>query len=163
MGAFRNEAEMVIKALGYMVKNFDPDGMDMFFTQSEKEVRKSKKTEILVKAPKAVNFCGLSDMRSQLAAITEDYKSNVTGKKDSWLSRILPKSSKLRRLSLYVLTDGNWQPGCDLKPTIQSMVKKLMEHDLIEKQVAIQFIRFGHRPESILELERLDADLGLPL
>ena len=43
------------------------------------------------------------------------------------------------------------------------MVSKLKEHDLLEKQVGIQFMRFGDDEDAIKMLDHLDSQLDLGL
>ena len=165
MGAHRSEARKVLEAMASMVKRYDPDGVDMLFTKSSREVRQTEKTESLLKAFDKESFTGKSDMRVKLGGILEDYKRKMTGQQRSTsLLRIFRPPEPQRRLSLYVLTDGIWQPECDVVTTITSTVTSLKTHNLLDKQIGIQFIRFGDENEKAKRLlAHLDAGLDLGL
>lgn len=108
---------------------------------------------------------GLPDMRERFAAIIEQYQARF-GKRNILSKLLHPDSTPTkgpRRLSLYILTDGVWQPGCTLVTEIKTLVSLLQEHKLSNKHIGIQFIRFGNDPRGTRRLQKLDSGLGLEL
>lgn len=168
MQAHKSEVRKVLEAMAYLVKRYDPDGVDMIFTQSDRTVKATTKTTALLDQLGRVDFTGRTDMQLKLGNILDTYKARVTRQQatSGWrhsLFRSQPQGPP-RKLSLYILTDGYWQPGCDVESVIRSMVDCLVTHDLHNKQVAIQFIQFGSgSPQIVEQLRRLDDGLGLQL
>lgn len=65
-------------------------------------------------------------------------------------------TAPVRPLSIYVLTDGNWQPGCDLAPSIESLVETMLSLGMKRSQVGIQFISFGDDKDGLERLAYLE-------
>ena len=141
-----------------MVRDCDPNGLDLYFT-STSEAFKSRSTNTLMGELRKMTPKGLPDMRLRLGSIIKKYQAKL-GKK---MFRSFYRLSNPRKLSLYVLTDAVWQPKIDLNTTIRTLVKSLEDHGLGNKQVGIQFIRFGDHPQSIQRLQELDSGLNLSL
>ena len=59
-------------------------------------------------------------------------------------------------LSLYILTDGNYQQHANLEEPIQNIIDMLQELKKEKRHVGIQFIRFGKDAEGKARLEALD-------
>ena len=93
---------------------------------------------------------GLSDLYPRIHDIFSDYKKNL--KRKSFLG-----TSSRRPMSLYILTDGNWQPQRDTEECIAELVKALEMSD--QYQVGIEFIRFGNDWGGRARLEHLDDGL----
>lgn len=65
-------------------------------------------------------------------------------------------------MNIYILTDGVWEPNSDVAGAILSLARTLLESDYPPRQVAIQFIRFGHDPEGAEKLDHLaSGHLGM--
>jgi hypothetical protein len=105
---------------------------------------------------------GSSDMKLRLGDILQDYQLRLRSQatRKSYLS-LGPK--RVRRLNVYVFTDGVWQPECDTEEIIRFLVRTLVELQLVGEQVGIQFIRFGDDAEGIKRLDHLDSGLRLPM
>ncbi|KAG8532871.1 uncharacterized protein KY384_002749 [Bacidia gigantensis] len=159
----KREAKKLLTAISYLVKNYDPDGVDLMFTQTSGGLRSEKGTTKLFEMLEDTQFMGITDMQLKLGNILNAYKSKITGQQNSMLARrkILGSQKVARPLSLYIFTDGVWLPGSDAEEPVRSMVATLKEHGLMQKQVGIQFIRFGHHVEAIRMLNHLDSDLDL--
>ena len=93
---------------------------------------------------------GLSDLYPRIHDIFSDYKKNLERK--SFL-----ETSFRRPMSLYILTDGNWQSQRDTEECIAELVRALDMGD--QYQVGIEFIRFGNDGEGRARLEHLDDSL----
>ena len=74
-----------------------------------------------------------------------------------------PPAKGPRKLSLYVLTDGVWETRADLQQVIRTLVDNLIQHNHTNKQIGIQFIRFGNDDRGIKRLERLDSGLNVQM
>lgn len=155
----------VLEAIVYTVKTYDHNGVDLLFTQSDRKVLSTKKTKAVLEEFDKVNFTGRTDMQHYLGDILEGYKRRITGQHILWRSWIhgAPSRKPPRKLSLHVLTNGHWHPGCDVASVIRSMVSCLTRHELRNAQVAIQFIRFGTGTPEIQQLKYLDEGLKLEL
>ena len=164
MVPYREEVRKVLDLLAYMLLESDPDGLDVYYT-SDREKLKRKNHFSILKDFNKHPFNGTPDMRERIADILARYREKL-GKKNNFITRRLHKDTPLigpRRLNLYVLTDAVWQPKTTLTIEIQTLVSDLLKHGLTNKQIGIQFIRFGNDGEGIERLNRLDADMKLQL
>ena len=164
MDQHKPKMKEVLEVLGYMAKGCDPDGVDLFFTMSDHSVRQCKKSTKLLEKFEAVEFGGKSDMGARLDYLVREYKARLYGQRNerqNQFERFLTPNN--RGLSIYVLTDGLWQPGSDVPAAIKHMVDKMQEYNLQKHHMGIQFIRFGEDPGAIARLEHLDTGLGLDM
>ena len=164
MAPYREDVRKVLDLLAYMLLESDPDGLDLYFTDDGKKLKYKNHPSILKEFDEHPST-GTPDMRERFAAITETYQEKFG--KTNRLARLLRKknipSKGPRRLSLYVLTDAVWQPKMTLTMEIDTLVNLLLDHHLTNKQIGIQFIRFGHDKKGIKRLDKLDADMKLKL
>jgi hypothetical protein len=152
--------------LTYLVKGSDPDGVDLYFTMSSPgERHNSKRTTKLEKIVRDRERKGRSDIRVVLDSILNDYTGKLGSQKArrTGLARFTPQEKDLRPLNLYVLTDGLWQDQCNAIPPIRRLVERLVELNMDEKQIGIQFISFGNHPAGLHRLRELDSNLKLGL
>ncbi len=156
------EVQSLFGLLAYMVKNSDPDGIEVRFTKSNDQW-KSKHTTKLLESLKKKSQNGTCNMSSRLGSVLQEYQSKLDTGGSRKFSLRAPSAKAVRPLSVYVMTDGLWQPGCDLQPLVERMVNSLVKHDLPREQVGIQFIRFGHDVEAASRLNQLDAELKLSM
>ena len=162
MGRHWKEVRDVFAHLAYIVKDADPDGIELLFTISS-DARRSKHTTPLLDLLDSTGPQGASNIRSQLSEVLKEYQARLKGQKPSRWSRHRHSPGRVRRQTLYVFTDGVWQPDCDVTEMIKHLVDCLKEHNLYREQFGIQFIRFGDDPEGIQRLEHLDAGLKLSM
>ena len=151
----------MLDLLGYIVKRFDPDGVEVFFTMSREpgKSRKFKKAKELVKELTGRQPRGKSNMKDRLGELLQAYRQR--------LEQPIPNTSMFksraaaepRCLNIYIFTDGDWQPESNVEPHIRSMVDCLEAHQLLNAQVGIQFIQFGENPEGTKRLEYLDSEM----
>ena len=164
MAPHRTKVEGVVELLSSLTAPYDPDGLDLYFS-TESAKQKPKNPEEFLKHLRDRPAKGLPDFRQRFATIIEKYQSRF-GKMNTFSKVFHPKSMPSRGprpLSLYVLTDGIWDPNCTLITEIKKLVASLLEHKLPNKYVGIQFIRFGNDPVGKQRLRHLDAGLGLEL
>lgn len=164
MAPYRGEARDVLDLLAYMLLESDPDGIDLYYTGDREKLRGKTHLSILKDFDNHPNE-GTPDMRERFAEILGCYQERL-GKKNGIFKRVFGKhvpSKGPRRQNLYVLTDAVWQPKTTLTIEIEALVNDLLQHGLLNKQIGIQFIRFGNDEEGIERLNRLDAQMKLKL
>jgi len=143
----------VLGVLAYITKEKDPNKLELYFTMKAGRSSGSSSTGLVAVARtrKATDKAtGLSDLYPRIRDIFSEYKNNL--KRKSFLG-----TSSRRPMSLYVLTDGNWQPQRDTEVCIAELVGALDKSD--QYQVGIEFIRFGNDPDGTARLEHLDDGL----
>ena len=152
----------LFRVLAWLVKRYDDDGLDMHFTVSEvKPKNKSfKDTTRAVKLLREMRekLISPSNIDLRLGTILEDYLDQVedTNSKGSWS---LFKPKKVKPLSLYVFTDGEWA-GSDGVVPLEATIKRYKNLRTPKKtQIGIQFIRFGKGSDGVSRLEYLDSGL----
>ncbi len=162
MGRHWKEVCEIFEHLAYMVKYTNPNNIKLLFTMSS-DKHKSRHTAPLLNVLDGKMPQGDSNIRSPLSEVLKEYQARLKGQKTSgWLRRRQPPG-QVRRQTLYVFTDGIWQPDCDVTEIIKHLVDCLEEHKLYREQFGIQFIRFGEDPEGIKRLEHLDSRLKLSM
>jgi hypothetical protein len=146
----------VFEALTYILKDVDPNGLDLSFTICRETLKKTEKTSSLVNMVKSRSelLKGTTDMNLRLSEILDTYQTELEKPKTFWRKSVLP-------MNLYILTDGIWEPNCDAAGPIKNLVNKLNKLHKGRVQVGIQFIRFGNNAEAIDRLNILDSGLGL--
>jgi hypothetical protein len=146
----------LVGVLAYIVKSADPDGIDMFYTISPKSVKRATDSSTLMKSVQRTRPQGISDIGIGLNSILGPYNLKLERRFGS-PTVAASALEDIRPLSLYVLTDGVWQPDSDAETPIKELVRTLLkQRKLNKKQVGIQFIRFGNNPAGIAKLEYLD-------
>ena len=154
------EALILFEILAYILKRLDPDGLELYFTCTEGKHKKRNTTDLIEiarsRAPPA-DVMRPSNIFVRLNSILEQYQEKLRNPQSRFG---IPRSSRdMRKLNLYVLTDGLWQPESDAETPIKHLVKTLDELDKPLNQVGIQFIRFGDDPHGRARLEHLDSGL----
>ena len=158
------KVEEVSELLATLTQPYDPDGLELYFSRESGKLR-PKNPQKFMKYVKERPAHGRPDFRQRFAKIIEDYQSRLV--KSNYMARlrhpISTPSKGPRPLSLYVLTDGVWDPKCTLITEVKHLVALLKEHNSPKKYVGVQFIRFGNDREGKKRLNTLDARLGLEL
>ena len=153
-------ARSLLDLLGYLVKQYDNDGLDIYFTCPFKKYSKIKTTTRLLEIfdrHKPHGHGKMSDMHAILSRIIVPYQEEIRKMRNrrSFWPKLKAKETTLP-LSLYIFTDAVWQPVCDVTDVITSLVDTLKEQNLHKQQVGLQFIRFGNQAAGVSRLERLD-------
>jgi hypothetical protein len=153
-----------VKALGYLVKHADPDGVELFFTSRPTKPKKSgaKETNSLVRCvedqPRA-SLAGPCNMELSLGTILEHVKHGLKPKG----SRFRQQANR-RGVNVYILTDAIWEGGTEVKCGVEEPIKGLRNEmeDLRKTRttVALQFIQFGDDAVGTERLRYLDDTLG---
>ena len=143
------------KALSYIVKETDKDGIDLYFTNSDtfyKNIKKTSKLLPIVEGHKQRDN-STTDINFRLTKILDPYKTNLENRR--WFR------SEPKPLSLYILTDGMWEAECTAVEPIRDAVRKLDDLRRGDTQIGIQFISFGDNPIGLERLVHLDDGLNL--
>lgn len=152
------------KVLAYLVKESDKDGLDLFFTCTQRHHNVSSATameENLLRKP--IDTVATSNMATSLGRITLEYARRLhkeRHKAEKWKTPFT-KRTALKPLSIYVFTDAVWQPDCHVGRVIAALAKTVKELEFPDEQVGIQFIRFGSDPVCTSKLRDLDDGVGL--
>jgi hypothetical protein len=151
-------------SLAYLVKHFDSNGFDLYYTHSSESIRSSWKSTDLAsnvrqqeppKSPKRY-----TDIETKLGSFLDDYRQRIENyhrRTSGFFHR------DVKRMLVIVLTDGKWQPHSDeaIEGTLRRLASTLRECKRNPKQIGVQFIRFGDDPDAQRRLDRLDNELGL--
>lgn len=161
----------LLRLLGYITKQFDPNGVDLYFMNSKETVKKCKRAEKMDSALKACKFEGASDMRFCLQKHLQEYRGRIVARQQG--------KAKFREFfsgnatdpprpqTFYVFTDGRWlrreENGQEF---IKGLMEQMVASGLKKGQVGIQFISFGDDEDGLRRLDELDEynkELGMEL
>jgi hypothetical protein len=158
MESYWNDVVHTFGALAYLVKEMDPDGIELRFVNSCSEDGQAKHRKQLRKKLEKVKPGGQCDMGIALNKILPRCYPDRVDKRSSWRGRPVEKAG----FNIYILTDGVWSQGeddlCGVQKHIQILVEKLKASGKL-KHVGIQFIRFGNDRAGKERLRRLDDEL----
>ena len=166
MRAHLPQVRKTIDLLAYMLRQSDPDGLDLYFTKSSRNVKSKKRHTHLLRALDEQIFSGTTDLTIKLNTIIEEYKARSSNQAPKHRFPWLHRSQVIeppRPLNLYVLTDGLVQPKCDIRSVVQKLVSFIQAHGLPNNHVGIQFIQFGRDADGEEMLGYLDSQLKLEL
>ena len=156
MKPHREDVIKTFKALAYLVKGFDPDGIDLCFTNHHEEGN-SRDREKLIYLLERVEFSGQCSMDVTLTKILDQRSENRLSNR---LRRVYGK--KKWGISIYVLTNGIWNnPGDSGVGGMPKLIKRTVEKMDGRAKLGIQFIQFGDDPIGIERLKKLDDSLVL--
>ena len=166
MRAHQDELEALFEALAYLLKESDPDGLEMYFTMTDESYRAKSSCKLMKYLKNHNPPIDRSNIRTRLIRIVGEYQRRLNDQLQSGRNRRLSFTrtpGQVRPQSLYVFTDGIWQPSSDITDIVENLVKSLTDHRLPPEQFGIQFIRFGNDIEGIERLARLDSRLNLAM
>ncbi|EPE29987.1 Protein kinase-like (PK-like) [Glarea lozoyensis ATCC 20868] len=153
----------VFGALAYMVKTVDPDGLDLHFTMSNRLFHGTQ-TSVLVNQVRGHQCQGSSNMGHRLTTIMATYKAQLRDQYNFRQGHLDDATKEyVRPVNYYIFTDGRWDPGCEPDSAIKELTELMVELDVEENQVGIQFISFGNDKAGLANLKRLDDDLDVEI
>jgi hypothetical protein len=153
----------LFEILAYMVKKSDLDGIDLYFTMSDKKLNNQDTTRLVdIVTERKTHLEGQSDVNIRLDHILGGYNTKLKNqialrKQGSPYAPI----QEAKPLSVYVFTNAMWTNHSDPTPAIKMIVDSLVRLEAPKNQVGIQFISFGQDQECLDRLEHLDKHLGL--
>lgn len=143
----------LLEPLSYLVKDEDPDGIELYFTISGEHVE-SERSSDLVKAVQNRRPGGDTDIEVRLSKLLTEHQAKLHDQNSQ--TRWDRPGRAVKPLSLYIFTDGIWKKGTNAEVPICAMVKKLTALGEHRGQVGIQFISFGNNEEGIERMTALD-------
>jgi hypothetical protein len=155
----------LFEILGYLVKKSDEDGIDLYFTMTEKK-HNNKNVSALVDIAKKRknNLQGFSNINGRLDYILGQYCRSLQIEFDMKRGRIRDApGNDIKPLSVYVFTNALWGKTSNPKPAIEKVVDRLTEFEYPASQVGIQFISFGHDSKALKRLKHYDSGLDLKM
>lgn len=180
------DVKQTVEALVYIVKNVDPDGVELRFTSKPAVSHKSKDTTHLLEkissnSPRVDSQCMMESALSILVDSVVPSPSSLnrsTGSLRSLGRNLFSKSGSGTKtgISMYILTNAIWTGSghsnaaranggkaaldlCGVDKVIQTLVDRLRSSKHNRSYVTIQFIRFGHDPVGKQRLRYLDNDI----
>ncbi|KAI1577344.1 SPS1 Serine threonine protein kinase [Pyrenophora tritici-repentis] len=151
------QVRRVFEALAYLVKELDPDGIELRFTNNCSLDDRSKDQRNLIRTLKRVTPSGQCQMGLALSKILPRYPQNQPDKRSSWR----PAPAEKTGMNIYIFTDGVWSKENNCVETtvqhIELLVDKLVQSGQLQG-VGIQFIRFGDDQVGRERLDFLDND-----
>jgi hypothetical protein len=138
------QVKTAFEALSYVLKPMAPDGIELFFTVAYDAWRRHNTTE-LVDLLEKKELAGDTDIAYRLGLQLQDYqlKTKPTAQMAS------KKAKRTRPMSIYVLTDGNWSDKSDPITPIKNIADHLLNADLKNGHLTIQFISFGQNAAAL--------------
>lgn len=150
-----SDVKRVFEILSYVVKGMSPDGTELFFTNSYDTFRR-KDTSDLVMYMENRSTGGETDINYRLNLQLQNYQAKLfraRGQKG--------KKGIVRPMSFYILTNGEWGKGPDVRKTIGDTVTVLKQLGCPKSQLTISFISFANEATAMARLNELDKwDFG---
>jgi hypothetical protein len=161
MQQHRLGVQIVASTCASVLKPYDNDGIDVYFT-TPRERNNFKKATPLMTRIAGDPARGISDIGSFLRSLVTEYIDKIEGRPPkSFIHGFNAKPPK--PLNVYVFTDGIWESTSDTETPIKDLVATLKACRRSPSQVGILFIFFGDNQQAREKLERLDDDLGLEM
>jgi hypothetical protein len=165
MSAHWSNVEMCAGLLAFCVTRYDKDGVDLCFMFSEdkkntggddsimKMIRKNRPPDV---SPGSTQSPQQANINSVLSNILGAYQTKLENyyQRGSRLPGKRPK--KLKKLVLFVFTDGLWLPHSDAERPLKDLVSTLNKYKCPQNQVGVQFIHFGNDQHGHQRLSKLD-------
>lgn len=130
------------EALSYTVKDMSPDGTELFFTNAYDTYRRKNTADLCAHLEKK-KCADQTDISHRLYFQWQEYLLRLRGVK-VWAGPAANKRSKgaaaVRPTSYYILTDGEWGPGRDLKEVLTEMANALKSMGKEDGQVSVNII-----------------------
>jgi len=160
-----NEVADVFATLFGLLRPYDNNGIDVYFTMSSgKHNFKDVKEAVDLVSRKVRSAAGISNFSVRLSEILEDYCNRLHKNTSTRRVPFVGLFAKPKKpMTIFVLTDGIWGTDSEVyaAQAISNTVRKLGELGKHPSQVGIEFIQFGDNEEAKKKLDELDSGLGL--
>lgn len=168
----QTEVTRLIKALSYLLKHLDPDGIEVACMSNPGSFRRLKTaTDIQIFINKGFYSghdanCAIENALDVVLKIVRAKYLEVP--QESQLSRVgtIPdsRSRTFRAISILVFTNGKWDDSeigtCGAERPIRGLMDEMILQGAARTQVCLQFVRFGDSPVGKRRLQFLDDELG---
>lgn len=146
----------VFMTLAYLIKDKDPDGLEIRTTMDPSFKKRHKYRRPLHNALLSHRLggqCNISHTLSQIlrGLLEEDTKSTRR-------LNFLPRKPK-HGTNIYIFTDGVWEEGDEGLKNIAESIERLVDRGMQRDQLGIQFIQFGSDRTGNSRLQTLDDDM----
>ena len=151
------QVKTTFEALSYVLKPMAPDGIELYFANTYDTWRRHNTSELVDFLAKK-GLCGDTDVSHRLGLQLQDYIVNA----NSSLRTASKKQKKIRPISFYVLTNGNWKDKSDPTVAIKEIADHLMDTGMSKGHLTIQFVSFGQDPTPLQRMNDIaNTDFGL--
>lgn len=167
MRGHKSEMLTLLDILTYILKSKDPNKMELLFTMDRSDECLQKHSTPLVNTVKRhfdrveSSTSRMSNMERRLEIFVKAYIQKLKGESKTGVLGRLHNHASIRPISIYILTDAEWQPYSDAAEPIRELVGALDELEKPKEQVSVQFIQFGDDPRGTERLKKLDNGLEL--
>lgn len=144
----------LVSGLAGILRQVDDDELELYWTNYG--FKKCSTAESLIrKVSSLAHSCSsTTDPDDTFNDVFTEHKNSVLRGKRKLLRR---KHKNGKPLSVYFLTDGEWQPRSDLKQHVERIVQFLNKNDKVEgRPYAIQLIQFGASDVGTQRMKELD-------
>lgn len=171
MQQYRDEVLRVVPCLGYLVKHFDPNGLQLLMTSHPHDMvtcqnSTSMKDFINSKFRSGPTPCQIEHALEQaLDGVYRSIPQLATSNRRGSVSNFSSLWRRVKPFSILVFTDGVWDDsdhgvsGAD--HPIERCIARMKEHGVARTKVAIQFVQFGASAKGNRRLTFLDDGLAL--
>jgi hypothetical protein len=146
MQGYRSHVRKAFEVLAYLVKDADPDGMELHFTNWD--------------------VSGQQKNRAKLLRLLQSVPSKGQGGLESSLSKILDRCIRpgllgraRRGVNIYIFTDGIWNREDNSLCGIDEAIMRTAAKMTTRNSIGIQFIQFGNNATGTRRLKMLDDGL----
>jgi hypothetical protein len=154
-----DNVEQCVSLLAFCTTPYDKNGIDLRFMISGTKHNSSDYDSITRKVREArppvvdSKLRQVANINNILGGILGKYRGKVESRRRG---SIFSSPQRLKKLILFVLTDGLWGAHSDAKAPIESLVNMIARCGLPDNQIGIQFIKFGNDPVGAERLQKLD-------
>jgi len=163
-----------VEALFHVVKNMDPDGVEVRVTSDPTKSKKFKgstgENELLhfIRS----NFPASTNRKCMMAKALTDLINDLVPlpnqiPKEGTFGRLMKWRKRANGISIYILTNGVWSGSaaessismCNVDDVIRDLVSRLRGSGHIRQYLTTQFIRFGRDKVGKARLKHLDNNI----
>lgn len=154
-----DNVEQCASLLAFCTTPYDKNGIDLRFMISGTKHNSNDYNSITRKVGRAQppivdsKFAQIANINNVLGGVLEKYQEKVEGRRRR---SIISSAPRLKKLILFVLTDGLWGPHSDAEEPIKNLVERIRLCGLPGNQIGVQFIKFGDDPDGAERLQKLD-------
>ncbi|KAF5628942.1 serine threonine kinase [Fusarium sp. NRRL 52700] len=145
MDVYKLQAMKTARVISYVAKEADNDGMEVYAASRTfyGPIKCKNSTEVEAAIDRFETVQGTCKLRKCL---------------DNILDRVLRKES-FKPTSIYILTDGIWEPGEDqVKFAVNRAIKFLIDHQRPSSAIMFQFVQFGDDQKGKERMRKLDDE-----
>jgi hypothetical protein len=163
MASVWSDVKRVFETLSYVVKGMGPDGTELFFTDAYDTWRRRDTHDLVMYLDKKT--CrGVTNISHRLDLQLQTYRVRLYNEKKA-IGVPVKKGKEVppvRPMSFYILTNGEWGPGPDVKVAIQTTVDFMQKEGFPPGQVTIEFISFAQSAGAMQKINELaQKDFGM--